>query len=271
MKILSVLLILISLVTQAGVRTVGNGGGYAEMKAVLINDQLPTFLEVCLNDLNSCGLSQAELIVVKSVLQIPMNLKFKETCTESPISILDDQKRIAIESCVLYHQGQSVAKDFSEIGVWVLTARLSATTHADFHSSQSIAEKVFRDYQETEQKIQVVITQSQTEAHFLSVKKLNQQFSIISLEGAKVSLDITAPAKKSLACDGTSVKDLVLSFTAAQEISPSKALVEADATWTCEGKLAKSFQGTLQIFYSVSQSEISPETVHVQLVGKQLN
>jgi hypothetical protein len=252
-------------ISHAGVRTVGAGGGYAEMQAVFINNQMSLLSEVCFKDPASCHLSSNEGNFLKATLSSSFILAMNSQCTEPAITI-HHQGEAAIASCVLYQEGQAVAKNFCEIAIWVLTARLMTNQGLPLETAQNIAHKIFRDYTQEEQKLAVSLSESDTIFHILQIKREKNIYNIVSLEGKTSTLNLSSQIRELLDCGSSSITHWNLAPLGSQEIESTRALVEAEVEWQCTD--LGSYRATLQVFFAAPQSEVLASSVQAKLVKK---
>lgn len=260
-----IFILLVAVQSHAGVRTVGNGGGYAEMQATLINNELVSWTKACLLNSNPCGLSSTEAKDLAATLRHSMNLGFQTSCTGSPV-ILKDALNVEIESCALYRYPQPVAKDFSEIAVLVLSANLMTVPGMSFSDAAALSSKIFHGYTQSEQQLAVILSESETLMHSLQIFKGTESFNLISLEGRSQTVDISNLIKDTLTCDDSEVAHWNVNVIASRELSPVKALVDLDTSWRCRDQ--RSYAAILQVVYSTSQSEILPQTIGTRLVHR---
>jgi hypothetical protein len=252
-------------IAHGGVRTVGKGGGYAEMQAILINSQMAFWSEVCLKTPAPCGLANEEARRLKAATAGSFTLDVNPQCTEPAIAIhAPDAATLA--SCVLYRDGEAVAKDFRDIAGWVLVARLMASQGDSLESAQVLALKVFRDYQQQEQRLAVSLSESTVLFHSLQVKRDSESYNIISLEGKTSAFDITPQIENLLGCGPGALELLGINPLGFQELAPTKGVVETELEWRC--RAASPYRATLQLFFAAPQSEILISSVILKLVKK---
>ncbi|MNJ94908.1 hypothetical protein D3C87_126120 [compost metagenome] len=260
-----ILILLLAGVSHAGVRTVGKGGGYAEMQAILINSQMSLWSEICLSNPEACKLSNEEVSLLTSSLSSPFVLEMNPECAEPTITVLN-KNAASIASCALYQDNQAIAKNFSEIATWVLAARLMAIQNMPLKSATDIALKIFQKYEQREQRLAIVLSGSSALVHFLQIQRESAIHNIVSIEGKSSAVDITPLVQEVLTCEGGSLHHWNLNLLSAQELDPTKAFVESEVAWQCTG--SSSYRATLQIVFAAPQSEILANSVRIRLVRK---
>lgn len=262
MKYLILILLFVDF-SYAGVRTVGKGkgGGYAEMQAILINEQMPLWANICLKP-SSCGLSVEEFKILSNAAQAPFVISANSECTE-PVIQIQNENTAMIASCALYKEGSAVAQDFSVIAHWVLTARLMTTQGLGLKSAQDIATKVFQNYQQTETRLEVVLSESTALAHFLQIQRDKNVYNILSIEGKSFAINLTPKVQELLTCETGSVRLWNLNFLGSQELDSARGIVESEVAWQCTD--TKSYRASLQLFFDLSQTEIVAESIVLKL------
>ncbi len=232
----------------AGVRSVGNAGGYAEMQALFINQRLSEWLPS-----------------VPAMIQ----LEIDPTCGRDPIIILaKDHAKIA--ACALYSRDQTSgfakAKSFAEIAIWVLTARL-VSNGTSFQTAFGVATGEFRNFSQSEESVEVNLTTGVFVYHDLSVQAAGAREKIISLEGKSKSYDVTSQTKAILRCPGdAAVIEWSTRDSATRAIGAKQSQIISTVEWRCRDQ--SEWKATLQISFVTQANEILENTITAQVVQK---
>jgi len=249
----------------AGIRVVGNGGGYAEMQAIWINSQLKHLSKACLQDLGTCGLSAPEGALLQEVLHSPFLLEMNPDCS-APFIQPKGPSLASISSCALY-ETDTIAKSFSEIAAWTLAARLVAVKGLSADASLWIGRQVFSSLQQQETKIAIQMPEGAALFHFLSVQQNDVIHSLVSLEGLSSTVDITDSVLNALSCATGTVTQWSLSPLGARETGDNGAMIESEAFWSCSN--GDRFKSQLQVYFQVSQNEILDGSIRMRMVLKE--
>lgn len=230
-----------------GVRSVGNGGGYAEMQAEFINLRMDEWVS---------GAPPRMKIEVTSV------------CDTNPITVMTP-KRATIASCALYTAatgGKSVRpKDFNDIAKWVLTAR-SMAQGTNFSDAFKKAAFIFTGFMQIEESIEISLASGNFLFHDLSVKSGTHAAKVLSLEGKDKTQDITTLVQEQIQCSTGFVTSWSTRESVSRSISANRALVATKVSWQCSN--AEKWSGLLQIVFETDTAEVQMSSVAVQIFQK---
>lgn len=231
---------------QAGERTVGNGGGLAEMKAARVLRQLPLFTEFCLVASNPCGLTaeeastleaESERLLSESKLTV---VDFKHDIKTRYVTGANVGSKLWVLSRDLYRT-DGISKTFGEIGALVLEGLLSRPSIEHTAGAPEVgvngspamrvlSEKVFSDLHEQTQSLRVGVDW----VHLISLERAGRTRSdLLVVEYEKESLDLTAELSKRLGCESAqSFSGQFSSFGATGSTVAPKATVSLK--WRCD-------------------------------------
>ena len=231
----------------AGVRSVGNGGGYAEMQAEFINLRLHTW-----------------------VPNAPpsVTIEIEPRCAPLPIQV-ESASSVRLSSCALYrippHSTSAQPKLFNEIATWVLTSRLMAQGHA-FESAYVAAALQFGKFSQIEESLEISLTSGNFIFHDLSVEMNGTSNKVLSLEGKTKAHDITTQALGRLQCVNGKPVTWSTRDSYARASGRASALISSSVSWSCgdgtkwEAQLLTSFDSSL--------NEITPSSIVTQVVQR---
>lgn len=257
--------IFISLLVQtanANVRVIGNGGGFAEMQAVHLDQQLPVFLKA----------SQQYSSLLTWLNQNPMSfLAFSPEC-----HMIDENyvKQVphTIPSCVLYTDVStplgSEPKSLREISATVFALRyLQFDPHALWAPTYQKGLELFNEVQLEQKMIPLTMRSLQVASvhiwkiHSSRLQNVEQQ---LTLELPQVSIDILEAFGTASKCPTSEPFDI--SYLSIQWLKNSSFSALGPVNWSCGGK---SFQGELHLTVENYNPEAPLDTqVQMEIVGR---
>lgn len=232
-----------------GVRSVGNGGGYAEMQA--------KFIHLRLNDW------------IADAPPAP-HLEISPQCDSDPI-VVSTPSHVTLASCALYSlNGPSRdmrPKEFREIAAWVLSARLMANGF-NFNDAFNHATRTFADFSHSEESLEISLLEGNFLFHDLTIQTRARTNKILSIEGKTKTEDFTSIVLDRMTCPEpeSRVNSWGISNSSSRSLSAQQGLIEADATWICES--GEHWGGVLQITLATFQQEVDPHSTSVQIMRK---
>jgi hypothetical protein len=262
---------------QAGVSSVGNGGGFAEMQAYQIDRSMISTLDRCLLSSNLCGMTPPEIQATVDLSQTLKNqnwglIEINVTC-EWPYMHPNTKDILSIDSCLLYSK---VATDLGpspllsiEIAEKVFGARLkSANPQIDPTLAENLCRKLSQVLQFKDQ-VYVVPESGHSRLHVWTLESGNTRKNYVTLETLKSSTDLTSDIEASLACPNQIPQNLefqVFQFMPSPPTSgkTNSVVAKSQITWNCAGQ---SYQALLYLdlaFESQELTSISPSLYQKQ-------
>ncbi len=260
--------ILVSLLAVGGVQTVGKGGGYGEMQAILANQRMHSFVQVCLTQPKICNLSAEEVARLNRSTSKNFKLEIDPTCQVNPFEILHAD-HAKVSACELYNQFQPtetpVAKSFKEIASFILMVRIMA--HEKLHKTESalLAQKVLSDLAQVEHSLSINVPAGNFIFHFVEVSTPKSFQNLFSIEGNKISVDVSNTVGSAFNCEALTEKPQIqlLNF---KNVGEHSAIVELRAEWSCGSNI--KYNGLLQIYFETDSAEVVPTSVKARIINK---
>lgn len=239
MKKLILSLMLLPLITKAGIESVGNGGGFAEMQAYAIDRGLPTLLKYCAGSRNPCELNEPEQLIVqnlaqsKELLQAPL-LRINETC-EKPYLHLESNKVYSLDACSLYSESTSAFGPIplanNEIAAKVIETRvLSFAQDVSNHQAHELAKQLSLALKFEDQQTIIPVNGYIFRLHIWSLQFAKQNLQSLTVETLTRSWDIGSEIEKTLQC--SQEFNFHLSGFRFQS-STSGSLGKSEIQWSC--------------------------------------
>lgn len=264
----------VSLQSQAGINTVGKGGGFAEMLALKMDRQLSQHLTACLSKPTLCKLSsEGQETALKltqeltSLQTIP--LQFASQCGESP-KVTSSQ--VEIPSCLLYTknpQQEPVALPVKEISLLVLSVRAE---QAGFSKEKVVGplKSIFSDFKLIEDTYVIALGDKRVVLHSTILEKnhYEKERSLV-LEVPAESLDLTDLLAQRL-CGTETLKDFQTRFDRAQILNHQRVLFDGEISWECSYPYNQTFKAKISVSALIdSQFAIVPQSPSVLIRQKE--
>ena len=183
------------------IRSVGNGGGLAEMQVVYLNQNLGRFLKLCLTAENTCQISSATRAEWENISDDQRLHKISfvtEMINEKGFSLEGD--RLNISSKMLYLDLNTPYK-FNDLLAFVVSMNQELTgTSQTFKENLQIATRVFKDLSFEEQSHKAVGINALLSLHQLKVFDGLDSHLLVSLEDDQKTISITEAIKSALPC-----------------------------------------------------------------------
>ncbi len=239
----------LTLSTNAGVSSVGHGGGFAEMKIFEINLQLSDLAQLCLNH-SECKKSNLEISALQKIAQSRESSFAVNTTCNSPL-VHHTSIDTTIDSCLLY--GISLLpKSYSELLEIAMYRRLLRTGLNDFDAFLQQWKSFTLDSLDEEQATTPFWIKSKFEQAHVTQVKINgvivsQKFYI---ETQTKTYDITLHVTKEFNC-----KSLIFIELPYYEIigqSQNSVSLRSDVNVVCN---SQSVHKRLYLDFKLSQDE----------------
>ena len=231
----------------AGVRSVGNGGGYAEMQAEFINLRLHIW-----------------------ALNAPpaITIEIEPHCAPQPIQVVSTTV-VRLSSCALYripaHSTAAQPKLFHEIATWVLASRLM-TQGQSFESSYIAASQQFRNFSQTEDSLEISLTSGNFLFHDLSVAMNGTSNKVLSVEGREKTYDVTDQSFSTLRCSTAKPVTWSTRGAYARASGSAGALVSSSVAWSCVD--GSKWEAQLLTSFESKQGEVVAGSIITQIVQR---
>lgn len=219
----------------AGVRGVGNGGGFGEMIAVSTFEKMERYLTPCLSDLNPCKLTNGEQILIEKVTNSMSSernsyqLGFFDSENINQTVLTDSRVGSPIKiNSMLLADDKGIPYSLNIIGSWVLYALLRHQ-NVDDHG---IAKKVFEKLVETRRSLAI----KDYSLHWLKIIESDQRSTLdeLILEENEKSINLSYLFNNTQLC--LNKNDLNLSILDWEQDSPFSSVVILDVNWDCGDK-----------------------------------
>jgi len=255
-----------ALTLQAGVGSVGNGGGFAEMQAYQNDRSLNSLLNHCLLPSNLCQLNADEMKAAKELSQILQIknwdlIEINVTC-EAPYLHPNQQNVLSIDSCLLY------SKEVSELGPHplpnleiariVFGARLKSANPKIIDSlAQSLSTKLSQAVQFND-LVYFIPESGHSRLHVWNLKIGKQMKTELTLETLKFSFDLTPIIESALECPSESLKGLEYSTfefmqASTAAITVATVIAKSKIDWICAGQ---NFRAQLYLDFIFENQEL---------------
>lgn len=248
----------------SGVTSVGNGGGFGEMQAVLINMQMRNLTKTCIEKPEICKLNFQEAGLVQSASEKNFHLKISTECLEAPVSAVTPGSA-TLAACAFYQKPQPSAPvevlEFKEIAKWVLSARLMSQG-SDFDSAYGLADKVFFQFRQQQEELLMSLDEGQALIRLLSITLPGGETQSLSIEGKSRAIELTSRVISELHCH---VEKWRLNFPETQVLGSSQGMIGAKIQWTCG---ARVWKGQLRVFFELQTGDVDETSLQIQIVEK---
>lgn len=199
-----VLFLLASPSAQA-IRSVGNGGGLAEMRVVYLFQNLNRFLRVCLTPANACHISNETFLDWSLIFSEKSSAKNDylvsfETELPEPKGYVLDGLKLKISHNMLYLDLNS-PKNFNELLAFVISVKQDLIgSRLSFADNLQIAQLIFKDLKMEESSHKVAGLPSLLSLSQLKVFDGVTHHLIVGLEDEEKTINLSEAISKSLPC-----------------------------------------------------------------------
>lgn len=208
MRLLKInILLIICLVgsTSLAIRSVGNGGGLAEMRMIYFHLNLSRFLDTCLNSKGHCGLNQSEqsdwrfLSQTNSVESEKYQVDFKPHVNEKLGFHIENQK-IIIGSDHLYDSNGDF-KSFNQLLSLMLSIRFEMNgAKNSFETNLKKLSQIFAQFNFSDFQYQVPNVNGLFRLSILSLESKEKIAPLIVIEDFSSSYDLNENTSLALPC-----------------------------------------------------------------------
>ncbi len=262
----------------AGVQSVGRGGGFGEMQALLFNQRMWTLLSPCLAGVVSCVRPGREFQLLKAaldpVLEVshPFELAIRPKCEETPF-VVQGQRSATLDFCALYlwssPTNPPLVIDTGEIGAWVLATRLFENGVSS-EEAIDVAFRAFSGFQYSQNDLRINLQTGELILHASLSQFGEVQWRSLSLEDSNKTHDLTQDLGTQFRCEtGTEPEpesesesesemasesaglEWSLNQLTSQELRSGAGRIHGDLSWICRGQ---KWQGQLEILFTTQAS-----------------
>lgn len=256
---------------QAGIQSVGSGGGYGEMLAHHASANIQSIVKYC-EWTKDCNLTAAEeTLVHQASLLHGVEITFDSVCSHGLIAAAAGERKIRISSCALYSESieqSPVVQSFSRISSLVLAGRLMLLGLTK-DSALELATKAIPDFDSQDEAAQVDLDSGPVIFHLLRLSTSLSSVLLPSLEGKSSTLSLKDRIEVELQknCVNSSLKEWQADGGSTQVLSANTGMVGIPVEWQCLD--GQKWRGTAQIFFHSSDGEVTDQNVRLHLVQKQ--
>lgn len=244
--ITSILIFLITSYSFA-IRSVGNGGGLAEMRMIYIHQNLNRYLDICLDSKNYCELNSDELTEWKHLSEEyridkqKYQIDFKSN-VDNPLGFELENQNIIIGSDHLYDDNGKY-NSFNQLISFMMSIRFYIMGNQfNFDKNLNKFNQIFKMINASEFLYQVPNSQSLFRLSFLNIEIQTKKDSLVLIEDQKTSYSVNEQIHLALPCghigdwtfeqwDSQVLRDRIFiyaegSATCVQEFQNKKLLLE---------------------------------------------
>jgi hypothetical protein len=229
-------LVFLFITPSYAIRSVGNGGGLAEMRVVYLFQNADRFLRICLSDANVCGLS-AE---TRADWQAISNDKGQSGYVISFVNEVDDKKGFSVDGKKLFVSNKRLyidsdtPRDFNDLLAFVITVKQDLIGSSGlFEENLQIAQRVFAELSIEEKNFKVADMSSLLRLTQLKAFDGFLNHFLIGLEDEEKTIDISKDIKDKIPCGNFS--EWVLNQWSAV-VTSSTLYFYGNASSNCAGK-----------------------------------
>lgn len=262
-SILTLTLLFAPMVSAAGGTMVGNGGGFAEMQALFLDQRLSDYLAPF-----------EEMQEFRSRLDTTSDLKPLSFDSECYYPTLPSGKTLSVvlPSCLLY--GDEASSSFgpeplapSEIGAWVFAVRWM-NVFGEGHWSELVQKGrlLFSEVKREDRRMALVWkSQVIAQLHQWSIRSLRSKADStqLTLEFQENSVNLLSRLEALLDCPGA--LDIDLTYLLVQSRSASQFRAHGPVQWTCDDN---RYQGQLIFTASEGSQGIPGDILSLSIVGR---
>lgn len=212
---LSLLHIVLALLTLAPMahaeRTVGNGGGLAEMRAIYLHQRLSSYLIPCVVNPASCGLNAKQALsfaqaVKASAMAVPSSLIIDPAISEEEVfqTTISNGAVIRLSPKALYFKigATSVPKSISEIAGVLLGAYWTQSGAESKTNAIALATSLTSRFEETSSELEVrASTAASIKVHQQVLRLGEVEEIMILIEDKLKTINVTPTELESLVCE----------------------------------------------------------------------
>lgn len=237
---IAILMISMPMVSEA-IRSVGNGGGFAEMQAYAIDKSLMGLVRNCVAIQGACNFLPDQQDILIKLLKFdeatPFSLiRINETCAP-PFFHQERSGSVSIDACDLYQNKDSPLGPeplpYDQIALRVLGSRLrQAIPSIDSRDIGRLSVALFGEFVFEDRQTIIPIDLDEFRMHDWSFRKRNRTQQFLVIEGRTISTDLTTHLENLLECSATALswqfRDVHFG-----DRGNSRSVGSMDAQWSC--------------------------------------
>lgn len=240
------LILAFSSLANAGIRGIGNGGGYGEITAHALDKEIPKLMKMCAQQPAACGLNSDEAklaqLYADKVPQLPDQvLQINKGC-EVPHVHANTHGQVSIDSCLLYKSEVTAfgptPKSAKEIAAVVMNARWTELKPPMPVDLAALTEKLLWQFRSEVQSNVFTAGGSSARLDIWSLVFAGSERKYLMLETMNESVDITARLERLFHCPAEYWALENIRFT---PIGPNTTRMTGSLGWDCAKSNSRAF------------------------------
>jgi hypothetical protein len=253
-------------------RTVGNGGGLAEMRAIYLHQHLGHYLLPCVRNSSACDLKAADGLQFSKAVKAALKATPAELVIDHAVSAeqmftvgAGSANTIRLSPYALYERSSGVLlpKSSAEIAGILLAAFWTQASQISKSEALEKSQTLTARFEETSDQLEVMTSPSVV-FHSQRLRLGAVEQLVLLLEGKESTVDVSSAAVAALTCGageqpaGSEIQNL-----RAASVSGTSATVLGDVVLDCAGGL--SYKTLIVRFEIDAQGEVAPKSLAIRV------